>query len=149
MSPALFDASQLRRSELRVVDKNIRPRRKLLEAQIQCGIAGLVVRGINDRSCRGFDAESQAALRVINMPRGDFVLPDHERFPAFELAETTLGAHGREINGEIRQGHLGLKHLPQGILAKEFGAKAVELELIFFDVKGGEKRQTLNVVPMI
>jgi hypothetical protein len=86
---------------------------------------------------------------VVEPARGHFVRTDKETVSAVHFTESSFCAHGGEIDRKVGQGHLRFEDLPQRIAAQEFRTETVEMELVLFDIKGSEKGQSLNVVPMI
>ena len=87
----------------------------------------------NDAGGR-FDSESQAALRVVQPARGNFVFTDGERFPALYFLKLSLRAHHRHVHGKVRYGHLRFKHLFQAVAAQEFRAEAIEFEFVVWQI---------------
>jgi len=149
MPPAFFCGGQLFGSELRIIHKNIRARRQFRQALVQLGIARLVIGGIHHGACRSLDAESQAALRVIQPARGNFVFPDAKRVAAVHFLELALGVHCRHVHREIRQRHLRFENLLQAVAAQKFRTETIKVKVIIFGVQRREKWDSLDVVPVI
>src|SRR3974377_3984 len=125
------------------------PRRKLAQAPVQRGVSRLVVRCVCDRARRGFDAEAQAALGMIQPARGNRVIADPEAFASLQFAKLPARGHGGKVDREIRKRHLRLEYLAERITAQEFRPETVELKFIFLHVKRREEWQSLNMVPVV
>ena len=94
MPPTLSRGRQLLRRVLRVVDENVRALGKLAQLFVKLRIAGLVVGGVHHDAAGSFDAVAKAALRVIDVPRGDFVFTDNEGVAAADFHEFLFSGHG-------------------------------------------------------
>ncbi len=86
---------------------------------------------------------------MIQFTRGDGVFTDLEDVAAFDFLEFSLGAHGGEIDGEIRKRHLRFKNLLETVASEKFGAKAIEVKFVGFRVERREKGNSLDVIPVV
>lgn len=112
MSPALFAGGIFFRKILRVVNEQVSAVSQFADALIKHGIAGLVVRGVNNDFTLRFHAEAQTALRMVK--------PHGLNGAAFKLgaafvdsAKLAVRGHITHVHGEIRVGHLFFKSLLQ------------------------------------
>src|SRR5579863_3576592 len=149
MSPAFAGGGQLFRSVLRVVDENVRAGREFAQLFIELRIAGFVVGGIDHGAAGSFDAIAEAALRMIDEARGDFIFADDESVSAADFHEFLLGDHGRHVDRKIGSGHLGFKYLLEAVAAEMLGTKTVEMKCVVFGIQRSEERNALNVIPVI
>src|SRR5438270_8360126 len=69
VSPALFAGGVFFRKILRVVNQQVSAFSQLADAFIKDGIAGFIVRGVNNDFALGFHAEAETALRMVE-PHG-------------------------------------------------------------------------------
>ena len=60
---------------------------QLAQALIQLLVTGLVVRGVGHDSRGSLDPESEAALGMVQPPRGHFVIANREAFSTAQFAE--------------------------------------------------------------
>ena len=149
MSPPFPRGSQLVGRELRVVDENVRARHEFSEAFVQLGVSRLIVGGVCHRARRRLNAESQAALRMVQPARGDFVFADGERFTSVHFVEFAFRGHHRHVHRKIRYGHLRFEHLLQAVGSQEFRAEAVKLKFVLLHVERRKKRDSLNMIPVV
>src|ERR1700730_1710408 len=86
---------------------------------------------------------------MMEPARGYLVVADLKGFRIFQLPELPLGIHCRKIHREIGQCHLRFHHLSKRVLAEVLRTKTIKLKMIFFVVEWSEKRQPLNVIPVV
>jgi hypothetical protein len=149
MAPAAFGAGELLWRVLGVVDEDIRACRQLLQTFVEFAIAGLVVGGVDDGAGWRFDAETEAALWMIQGAGGDFVFAYEKGVASSDFLEPAFGIHGGHVDRKIGQGHLSFEDLLEAVAAEVFGAETVEVEFVFFDVERGEEGDALDVVPVV
>ena len=144
VSPALFAGGVFFRKILRVVDQQVSAFSQLADAFIKDGIAGLIVRGVNNDLALGFHAEAQAALRMVE--------PHGLHGAAFKLgaafvdgAELAVRGHVTHVHGEIWVGHLLFQRLLQAARA---AGRVKDERAVAVVIQRREKRDALDVVPV-
>src|SRR5439155_2028463 len=80
--PAFSRRLELLGCKLRVVNEYVRTGSQFPQTLVHFRVAGLVVRGISNRTGRRLDSKAQAALRVIQPARRDFVFTNRKRIAA-------------------------------------------------------------------
>src|SRR5450755_1431019 len=101
MSPAALGSGELLWRILRVIDENIRPRRKFPQTLVHFFVSRFVIGGINDGPRGCLDAETQAPLRMIQRPGGDLILSDEKSIAASHFLKPALGVHRRHVHWKI------------------------------------------------
>ena len=86
---------------------------------------------------------------MIDVAGGDFVFAYREGIPSADFHEFLFCGHGGHVHGEIGSRHLRFKYLFQAVAAEVFGTKAVKMKGIIFGVEWREKRDALDVIPVI
>src|SRR5712671_4630881 len=79
----------------------------------------------------------------------DFIVADSKGVSAADFFELALRVHGRHVHWKIGYGHLRFEHLLQAVAAQKFRTETIKLKLVLFRVQRGEKRNSLNVIPVI
>ena len=149
MPPALANRRQLLGRILRVINKNICALCEFSERGIQLRVARLIVRCVNDSPRRSFNPVSEAALRMIQLPRRHSILADRYRLARRHFHELPLGAHRGHVHRKIRHRHLCFKDLLQAVAAQILRSETVKMECIVLRIKRHEKWDPLNMIPMI
>src|SRR5262245_26232636 len=86
---------------------------------------------------------------MIQPTRGDFVFSNLETLAAFHFAKLSARGDLEKIDRKVWQCHLRLEYQPERVPPEQFRAKTVELNLVVLPVQGREKRQALNMVPVV
>ncbi len=105
VSPALFELLVLVGQVLRVVDEHVGALCQFAHVLVEHGMAGLVIGGVDQDAVLGLQAETEAALRMVQphglhgaIVEGDAVF--------FDVVEVAVRGHLRHVDGKIRIGHL-------------------------------------------
>ena len=147
--PALLRGAKLLGGVLGVVDVDVSALGEFAEVAIHVRDAGLVVSGIDDDARGRLQAEAETPLRVVEPFRRDAGFTELNCVAAGNFRVLALAVENTDVHREIGSGHLGLQDAFQAVFAEIFGLKAEEVEMIALGNKGEEKRQALDVVPVI
>ena len=123
--------------------------RKIAKVLVEFRHARLVVGGIDDRARGGVKAIAEAALGMIEPSGSDTSALDFPFLAAGNFAEIAGRGHHANVDGKIRAGELGFENLAQTIAAKKFGLEAVKVKAVLGLEEGVEKRNALDVIPVI
>ena len=149
VAPALARGGELLRRKLRVVDEDVGAGGQLEQALVQLRHTRLVVRGIDNRARRRFQAESQAALRMVQPARGHLCGANLVLVAVAHLGKFARRRHRGNVHREIRMGHLRFEDLFQAVRPEEPRAKTVKVEAVALRIERRKKRNPLDVVPVV
>ena len=149
MAPTLPRGRELLGRVLRVVDQDVCAAGELPEIRVEFRRARLVVRRIDDGTRRRVQPIAKAALWVVE-PCGRYLRSFNvPLLAAGNLAEFAFGAHRGDVDRKIGLGELRFEHLAQAVWAEVLRLKAEEMKSIPRVEEGVEKRNTLNVIPVV
>jgi len=149
MAPSLARRRQQFGSKLRVVDKDIRARGKFQQTFVQLRIARLVVRRVHNGAGGSLKSKAEAPLRMMQPARRYLRARHANLVPAAHFGKFPLRAHRVQVHREIRIRHLRFKHALQAARAQILRPETVKMEAVLFRVQGREKRDALDVIPVI
>src|SRR5882724_1830390 len=130
MSPALAAANKLLRRELSVVNEHVRSGAKIQQRGIKFAPPGLVIGGIDNGSIRCIEAESEAALRVIQPAGGYGRIADGHPVSSGQFREIACGRHRAQVHRRVGQRHLRFKDALQTVTAKKVRTETIEVKFI-------------------
>src|SRR5579864_1609172 len=100
MSPSALVGLVLFREVLRVINQHIRSFCQLADAFIKYGMAGFVVRGVDQHLSFGLQTETKAALRMIQPHGADSAIVKGNR-PFLNAVEMATRRHFTHVHREV------------------------------------------------